>query len=296
MRKITLGIAGLVATAGMALMGAGAANAAPAPHFGNVGSFYSTHLAGTFLSGNGLVTFAGTWRQFSLPDESAAPAYPAPGSIVPDDVAEGNVLTQYVTGGYAYAEAMVLNDTVHSGACTGSNEYTLEYTPVPYDITATVSNPEPVPASALVPIDSGGSPVVCVAGGGSEFLFVYHSSGHHEVIFLAGPGAHNTNVYAVDYHQFITLRGGASGVTTTTAGNAGNLVNGNIVASSGVGYYESGHGNSTYADGQNLARLNYSVMQGTLSGGAPSVTDPETLTVSPTAVSEPYGAYGITAP
>src|SRR5271170_3875369 len=125
MRKLCTLLAAIFAVAGLTF-GAASASASTAAkdnpaglRFSNVSQFYSQSLAGTFLNGNGTVSFAGTWRQFSLPDEStASPA------IAPDHVAEGLVLTQYVTGGFADAEAMVWDDPAGCGAGTWTLEYT----------------------------------------------------------------------------------------------------------------------------------------------------------------------------
>ena len=136
----------------------------------------------TRSTSNGLKLVAGTWRGLPLPDLSGAiPAVP------PDSVASGLDMSQFVTGGYQTAEAMVWDDTVHAGAC-GAGAWTLEYNPVLFN-TGTVT-PMPVPVGALQPVNPGSTAYpFCITGAGNVFLFEYHSNAHHLTLYLAGTGS-----------------------------------------------------------------------------------------------------------
>lgn len=289
MRKIVYLLTGLLATVGLALAGALPASASVIPPI-----HFSTFLAGTHLQGNGTppngTIFNGTWRQVTVPDES--PAFPP---VPANSVAVGIALTQFTTGGLADAEALVWDNPAGCGA----GMWTLEITPAAVPV-ASFPSPMPVTTAQLVPLHvvDPFAANVCIAGAGSEFLYLYHSNATGQVDFSAGPGGHSWDILHTDFGQFQLFRSGDSGITTTTGLAASLLVNGTVLGSSGVGYFVQGRGNTTFGQGVNLTSLNYAVFEGTEFGGAPSVINPLSLTVNPLNPSSnlPFGAYQIDAP
>ena len=289
MRKIVYLLTGLFATVGLALGSAGAAGASVIPPIQ-----FSNHLAGTHLTQNGTLPngaiFNGTWRNVAVPDESAAfPPVPA------NQVAVGIALTQFTTGGLADAEALVWDNPAGCGA----GKWTLEITPGPV-VVASSPSPMPVTTAQLVPLHvvDPFAANVCITGAGSQFLYLYHSIATGQVDFSAGPSSTNWDVLHTDFGQFQLFRSGDSGITTTAGGVAVLLISGTILADSGVGYFESGHGNTTFGQGVNLTKLNYQVFEGTLTGAPPqNIVNPPTLSVVPVNPSSAFdGAYAITAP
>lgn len=271
------------AVLGLAVSGASAASAstaAPAPVVaGPVSTHWSESLAGQSADGNGPVDFQGVWRQITVEPQSA--------TDTTDSVAVGLLMAQNLAiGNEAYGEALVLNDPSGCGAGAwtveaGAGTITLPSQPV-------------LPTSDLSPILYFGEPICLPANvTESEFLYEYHSSGHHEVDFSAGPSSTDYNVLQTDHIPGFTFRVPASGITTSTGANA-QLLLGQVLDPSGIGVFESGHGNSVFGQGVNLSTLQYDMWQGSENGTPPTVGNPQTLTTSP--MVGIYGVTGISAP
>jgi hypothetical protein len=286
---------------------------APVVHAGVNNQFYSEYLAGQSLDGNGSATFAGIWKQIEVQPETTCASYThtgtginetyacSPGSpgVAPDSVAAGDLLEHNLSsGGPAAGEALVLSDirtaTPNGNLTCGANEWTLEGGTGMVTFTA---GGFPLPTTDLSPLYYFGAPVCFPANvADSEFMYVYHSSGHFETDFSAGPTSNNWNVLETLHGIPWGARTAAAGITTSTGVNAAQLSAGAVLAPTGNGVFESGHGNSVFGQGINFYKLGYDVWQGTEFGGTPSVSDPETLTVNPVSLVGPYGPSGITAP
>jgi hypothetical protein len=278
-RMFTAGALAAATAGALALGTAGMASAA------NVGSRYSADLAGFSTAGNGSTVYDGEWRQVTVPAE--------PSTVTPDTVVAGIIMAHNLsTGGFAVAEGLVLNDPAGCGPGT----WTVE------GGTGTVTLPgQPVlPASDLHPLLFFGEKQ-CFTGGGSEFLYLYHSSKYALVHFSAGPSSKYWDVLATAGVPVPVFRTTGAGILTCTTAvtacpsadnGASQLVQGSMFDGSGVGFYVNGQGNSVFGQGKNLYTQNYINWIGTETGGPPTTGNLVTLDTTPaTTLFGPYGPF-----
>jgi len=258
-------LAALLSVITLAVLGAaGTAVASPAvPHpvpGAVVRHFYSDHLAGYVWAGNGLA---------SLQDVRGTVLAPAETGAVPaDTVAIGMALEQNVaTGRQTYGEGLVWDDPAGCGAGT----WTLEAG------AAFLSSPQPVPISALSPLLFFGSDV-CVAPGGSQYMEIHYAKDAGEVKFIAGAAEFgDANVLLVDHGVYRTFYTAGMGTDTTTGADAATLTLSTLASFARAGLTER--------IGGTFRRITFSSpstyeFTGTVTGLAPSVANPVTLTPS----------------
>jgi hypothetical protein len=255
MRKYRFTIlAGIV----LALAATTAASATPA-HARNspvLATLYSTHLAGHITTGTNRLGEA-TVNIAHLPDLTA---YTGP----PGTIAAGITIAQNSNGGTEFGIGVVWDDP--ASTCL-PNQWTLAANPVPYLATG----PVPVPIAALAPLMNFGADV-CLSPGAGQTVQVFYATRYHEILFANGttPGTEITAlvVHNVFHSWFAT----GLGITTTNGADAAQLALGTVAFFNGayIGYVGSltlhpFNSESLYA------------VEGTVTGGAPSVSNPLTL-------------------
>jgi hypothetical protein len=239
-----------------------------------VGASTSQFLAGYSLRGNGGDRFRDLRATITVPAET-------PSSALAGTVGDGIVQATSVNGGIGNGIAPVFDA---SGSTCNSNQWTLEYA-ADQPVGATM----PILPSALSPLLDGGADV-CLGGGApsSEYVEIFYSTSSHFAHFQAGPSSTNQDVLADvpdgGYHNFYS---GGWGTDTTTGTAAAALTTGSVVLVSNAQTTQyNGHK-------KNISQLNLEQWVGTETGGAPSVSNPVTL--SPTGVSL-LGTFAVNTP
>lgn len=234
-----------------------------------IGDSTSQNLAGYSLNGNGGDRFRDIRAQVTVPAESGA----VPGQAV----VVGLTQAASVNGGTENGIGFVWDAS--STTCL-AGQWTLEDA-----ADVSVGSPMPIPPADLSALLSGGSDI-CLTGGQSYALEIYYNAKSHFVHFIAGPSFSDTNTLADvsdgGYHNFYS---GGWGIDTTSGADAATLTSGpaGLFGSVAVTQY---NGKRHNADTRNDEQW-----VGTVSGGAVSVSNPETLTPSP------LGAgFAVTAP
>jgi hypothetical protein len=276
------------------------------PHSINVGTQYSTYLAGHAVSQDNGLNFYQTWGQLNdLPNPQAGTG---PSLLPADSVVQGFAVTRSdVFGGATYGLGAVWDAGPTPDAC-GPTMWTIEgyLTNGGFPEPSTIS-PEPIPAADLSPLGVVGQPL-CYAPGQNVFLKVDLNNQQHSLNYLVGPNEHQTDIEnSMPVHtSFTSFQGAGEGASTceTFSGTGcvtpvaqdiatGSLFSFNTFA---VGI-RLGHGHtSNQAIGNPSSDVNYESFEGTVNGGPPSVSNPVTLTESPfTKVG--YGSFNtVTAP
>jgi hypothetical protein len=296
-RNAALGAVSAAAVASLVLAASGVANASI-----NTANDTSTFLAGHATRGNGLIKFYTGWAQ--LVD------LPNPGSAVPpDSLVQGIAISKSdVNSGPTYGLGAVWDDTIHS-TC-GAGMWTMEGSTSPY--TPPVGAPEPVPAANLTPLTEDGGPI-CLSPGSSEFIRPNLNNRHHLLDYIVGPSEGDNDIVntAPIHTSFSSFAGVGEGVSTCNSDGvlvddfaacpgtvAQDITTGSVFSfnSFAVGIL-LGHGHTSHqAVGNPSSNVNYATYTGTQTGGAPSVSNPITLTPSGFTRID-YGSYNtVTAP
>jgi hypothetical protein len=251
MRTRLIGTAAIAAALALCLGQAAASAAVVATHT-------SKFLAGYSLQGNGGDRFRDLRMTVTVPSETSA--------VAPQSVVDGLTQATSVNGGTENGIGFVFDA---SAAVCLPGQWTLEYAA---DIS--VGSPMPIPPGSLAPLLDGGSPV-CLNAGQSWYIEVFYNTKSHFAHFLAGPSGSNSDTLADvpdgGYHNFYS---GGFGIDTTDGTQAANLTLGPAGAFGNVSVTQY-NGHRRLAD-----TLNTGQWTGTVSGGAPSVANPVTLTPS----------------
>jgi hypothetical protein len=253
----------------LAFGAASAASAAPAAHPDSgtpAGTFYSTHLAGHIASGSRAIG-AVRGNVLHLPNLSAYTG-------AADTIAEGYTIAQSGNAGAAeYGIGVVWNDPAGCGA----GQWTLEGNTAGA-FTVPAGGPVPVPLAALVPLQNFGANV-CLSPGAGEALQVFFSPKLHEILFADGSPADNSKSTIPDETIAAVIHGvthnfyaAGIGVTTFNGADAALVPTGTLSSFQGAYLEATGSLKPVPFDFENL----YAVV-GTVSGGAPSVGNPQTL-------------------
>lgn len=253
-------VPGALAASALAASAAGAAV---------VSTHTSQNLAGYSLQGNGGDRFRDLRQVVTIPAFTSA--------VAPQTVVDGMTQAASVNGGVENGMGFVLDAS--AGVCN-SDQATLEYA-----ADVVVGSPMPIPPADLSVLLDGGAPV-CLNPGQSWYNEIYYNASSHFVHFQAGPSSGDQDTLADvpdgGYHNFFS---GGFGIDTTSGTGASELTTGSAGSFGTVAV--------TQYNGvkHSLSSLNSGKWVGTVSGGAPSVANPVTLT--PSALGS---GFGVTAP
>jgi hypothetical protein len=274
--KILASGAGLTLAAGLGLgLAAGPASAI------TTGPQYSQFLAGHVAIGTTAISASRT-NILNVPDLSAAhPAVPA------DELAQGTCLARTTSGGYEYCIALVWNNPTTAAwdsvglPVTAPNECLTDQWVLEAGQGLAPGLAEPLLASQLHPVLNFGSEV-CLSGGDGIAGQVFFAPKLHEVLFADGNPADNSASTVPDETIATVLHsvsGGfyavGLGLNTTSGAVAAALPTGTVSSFQGAYLERPGSLKPVPFDSQGMFAV-----EGTVTGGPPSVLNPLTLSNS----------------
>lgn len=274
-----------------ALAIAGTASAATAlPHPAGVigGTVYTQTLAGYAGGSNGNVHSDDARATVTLPSQAETGAPIGVDHLVIGIAQQQSEVAASDTFGIGWVWDSSL--TVSGTGCLAS-QYTLAYTG-----SAFTENPgTPVPPASLTPaqrfdpVTSTFGPV-CANGGSTSYLELQYNSKTHQEHYFEGRAWNQKTLFDMDYAGYEPMIQVGVGVSTTTGAAAGALNLGSVASFTNARVTErtGKHANKP------LDALNLLLYEGTLSGGAPSVVNPLTLTT--TAITPAGSSFSVVAP
>jgi hypothetical protein len=298
-RKIAYASAVALAVGGLGLTAA-AANAA-VPHGATVGTNYTEYLGGFESSPNVDATHLNEVRT-----NAVLPNLSGDTLVAPDSIATGVVLQAApeihgsVTGIPTLAVAWVWNDdnTAYETGCS-TTQYTLEYNTSLQD-----SEMPPTPADLLPVLNgtSGDHEGICANPGTSQYTEAHWSTSTDTLAVVASPfnGLEADQVtvalYPCAFYSKTTFLDAGIGVDATDGGDAGNLPTGTVFGYTRNGLTEPAGFNFGGKAGDRIPFDLFPTVDflATTDGGAPSVTNPATLT--PSALPAVSSDFTVTAP